>query len=158
AARGRAVRAGLVLVVAGLVVAVVYAPYAVARDEMALARDPAQTILHSVVPVELGRALASVPHSLRAKGAEGQRAGGTPGVVAAVLLAVGVVGGGRTARLYALLALAALLLSFGPVVLLPWGDARWVRGPYGLFYDYLPGFTALREPRRFTGFVVGCGA
>jgi hypothetical protein len=60
--------------------------------------------------------------------------------------------------LYGALALSALLFSFGPVVVLPWGNGRWVSGPYRLLHEWLPGFSALREPRRWIGMVVACGA
>src|SRR4029453_12473878 len=78
------------------------------------------------------------------------------GLTATLLAVLGVLRGGRSARLYALLALVALVLSFGPVVVLPWGG--WVRGPYGWLYDWVPGFAAMREPRRLSGFVVACGS
>jgi len=156
-ARRRAPGAVGVLGAAGVLVALVYIPYWVLRSEMALARDPAQVVLHSVVPAELGRALLTMPRYLAAKLATGGRGAGTLGFVAAVLMWWGIVAGGRLARLYAALTLAALLFSFGPVVVLPGSKTSWVPGPYRLLYDYLPGFTALREPRRWTGFVVACG-
>ena len=156
--RGRVLTTAGVLAAAAGVVAAVYAPYAVVRSEMAFARDPLQVVVHSVVPAELGRAAATVPRYLAAKLTTGQRGAGTLGLVGTVLSCVGVCAGGRKGRLYGALALVALLFSFGPVVLLPWGNGRWVSGPYRLFHAYLPGFTALREPRRWTGMVVACGS
>jgi hypothetical protein len=156
--RRRVAGAAGALALAATLVAAVYAPYAVVRDEMALGRDPAQVVVQAVVPAEIGRAVAGAPSYLAAKLAGGVKGAGTLGVTAALLLMVGVVAGGRAARLYASLALVALLLSFGPVIVLPGGEGRWVTGPYRLLYDHLPGFTALREPRRWTGMVVACGA
>lgn len=53
----------------------------------------------------------------------------------------------RRARLVlAMLALAAVALSFGPVMQL--GDLR-VTGPYRLLLDYVPGFAGLRVAQRF---------
>lgn len=157
-ARRRVVATVPVLVLAMLVVAVVYAPYATVRDEMALGRDPRQLVVHAVMPVELGRAVASIPHYLAAKVTTGLRGGGTLGVTATLLALLGVLRGGRSGRLYALLALVALVLSFGPIVVLPWSDGGWITGPYRWLYDWVPGFAAMREPRRLTGFVVACGA
>jgi hypothetical protein len=144
------------LALASVAVFVVYAPYGVVRDEMALARDPGQLVLHAVMPAELGRAVVGLPRYLEAKLVSGFHGGGTLGLTATLLAVLGVLRGGRSARLYALLALVALVLSFGPVVVLPWGG--WVRGPYGWLYDWVPGFTAMREPRRLSGFVVACGS
>ena len=152
----RVLRAGAVLAVAAALVAVVYSPYALVRDEMALARDPVQVIMHSVVPVEVPRAIAAIPAYLIAKVTTGMKGGGTIGALGGALLCVAAVAGKRIGRLYVLLALAALLLSFGPVVVL--GRSVWLPGPYRLLYEHAPGFTALREPRRMTGFVVACGA
>jgi hypothetical protein len=120
------------------------------RDEMALGRDPRQLVLHAVMPVELGRAVASIPRYLAAKVTAGFRGGGTLGVTATLLALLGVLRGGRSARRYA-------LLSFGPLVVLPFGGG-WIPGPYRWLYDWVPGFAAMREPRRLTGFVVACGA
>jgi hypothetical protein len=146
-----------VLALASVVVGVAYAPYAIVRDEMAFGRDPAQLVLHAVMPVELERAVVSVPQYLQAKAAQGARGGGTLGLMATILAVVGVLRGGRPARLYAFLALVALVLSFGPAVVLPWSSGGWVTGPYRWLYDWVPGFAAMREPRRLTGFVVACG-
>jgi hypothetical protein len=157
-ARRRVLAAVPILALAMLVVAVVYAPYATVREEMALGRDPRQLVMHAVMPVEIGRAVASIPRYLAAKVATGLRGGGTLGVTAALLALLGVLRGGRSARLYALLALVALVLSFGPIVVLPWGGGGWITGPYRWLYDWVPGFAAMREPRRLTGFVVACGA
>jgi len=158
AGRVRAALAAVaVFAAASVVVAIVYLPHALVRDEMAFARPPLQLILHATIPVELGRAFVSMPRYLAAKVLAGQRGGGTLGFTATVLLAAAVCAGGRPARLYAGLALAALVFSFGPVVVLPWGTGQWVPGPYRLLYDWVPGFTALREPRRWTAFVVACG-
>src|SRR4030095_12475271 len=44
------------------------------------------------------------------------------------------------------------------IVALPWRDGGWITGPYRWLYDWVPGFAAMREPRRLTGFVVACGA
>jgi hypothetical protein len=147
-----------VLALAALVVGVAYAPYGIVREEMAFGRDPGQLVLHAVVPAELGRALVAMPAYVVAKLVQGIRGGGTLGFTATALALVGVLRGGRFARLYGVLALVALVLSFGPVVVLPWSDGGWVTGPYRWLYDWVPGFSAMREPRRLTGFVVACGA
>jgi hypothetical protein len=153
----RVIAATGVLATAAGMVALVYSPYAVAQAEMALARDPAHVVVHSVVPAEIGRALWAIPGYLSAKLVEGVRGAGTLGVTAGMLMCVGIARGGRIPRLYAVLALVVLLLSFGPVVVLPWGKATWIPGPYRLLHDYVPGFSALREPRRLTGFIAANG-
>lgn len=160
---GRAARRGVVgalaaLAIGALVVGVAYAPYGVLRDEMALGRDPGQLVIHSVMPVELWRAVVSMPSYLAAKLADGFRGGGTLGLTATVLALVGVRRGGGAAWRYAVLALVALVLSFGPIIVMPWSAGSWVTGPYRWLYDWMPGFAALREPRRLTGFVVACGS
>jgi hypothetical protein len=157
-ARARVVRAAGVLAAATAVVAVVLSPYAVVRDEMVIARDPSQVVLHSVPPAELGRSLAGLPDYVVAKLTRGVRGAGTLGLTGGALLAIGAVAGGRVGPLYGALALAALLFALGPVIVLPWGDGTWVPGPYRVLYEALPGFTALREPRRWMGMVVACGA
>jgi hypothetical protein len=48
-----------------------------------------------------------------------------------------------------LLALGAFLLSLGPTLFLAYGASTGLPLPYRLFYDYLPGFQALRAPVRF---------
>ena len=157
-ARRRVLATLPILALAMLVVAAAHAPYATLRDEMALGRDPRQLVVHAVMPIELGRAVASIPHYLAAKVTGGLRGGGTLGVTATLLALLGVLRGGRSARLYALLTLVALVLSFGPIVVLPWSGGGWITGPYRWLYEWVPGFAAMREPRRLTGFVVACGA
>ena len=154
--RARSLRAVGALAVGGVIAAAALTPYLAVRDDMALGRDPAQLIYHAVPPAEIGRMVTSVPGYLAAKATTGVKAQGVVGFVSVLLLAVGVVAGGSIARLYAVLALTALVVALGPVVVLPWGapgDPTWVPGPYRLLYDWVPGFAALREPRRFMGFV-----
>jgi hypothetical protein len=154
----RALGAGAVFAVGAGIVAVAYLPYALVRAEMQLARDPGQVIVHSVLPAELGDAVTGMPAYLAGKLATGARGGGTLGAAASVLALAGLVWGGTVARLYGLVALAALVLSFGPVLFLPWGGVAWVPGPYRLLQAVVPGFAALREPSRFLAFAAACGA
>jgi hypothetical protein len=151
--RARWLRAIAALGVGGVIAAAALLPYLAVRDAMALGRDPAQLIYHAVPPAEIGRMVTSVPGYLARKLTTGVKAEGVVGFVPVLLLAVGVVAGGSVARLYALLALVALVLALGPVIVLPWGAPAWVPGPYRVLYDWVPGFAALREPRRFMGFV-----
>jgi F5/8 type C domain-containing protein len=146
------------LAVGGVIAAAVSLPYLEVRDEMALSRDPVQLLYHSVPLAEIGRMATSVPGYLISKLTLGVKGAGVVGVASMLLLALGVVAGGTVARLYAVLALAALVLALGPVVVLPWGAPAWVPGPYRLLYDWVPGFAALREPRRFMGFVAAFSA
>jgi hypothetical protein len=156
--RGRWIGALAALGAGGAIAALASAPYPFVRDEMALGRDPVQLILHAVPPIEVVRMATSIPGYLTAKVLHGIKGGGVVGVATTVMLVAGIVAGGRIARLWAVLALVALVLALGPVVVLPWSSTAWVRGPYGLLYEWVPGFSAMREPRRFMGFVAGWSA
>lgn len=72
-----------------------------------------------------------------------------PGIVAPLLALVGLLFGRGRARLYYLiLGLFALIMTFGLSHNLP-GTTRDIPLPYAFFYDWLPGFKALRVPVRF---------
>jgi hypothetical protein len=79
-----------------------------------------------------------------------------PGLTVTALAAIGVVvtlaDRGRRARLLPYVALggAAAILALGPGADTPWSHV-WL--PYRALYDWVPGFAALRTPRRFAGFV-----
>jgi hypothetical protein len=71
------------------------------------------------------------------------------GIVPSVLALLGLVWGrGRHRFYFALLGLFALAMTFGLSARLP-GTGATVPLPYAFFYDYLPGFKALRVPVRF---------
>ncbi len=80
-----------------------------------------------------------------------------PGLTVAALAAVGLAAAARDPaglrrRLapYLALAGAAAVLGFGPAVATPWGT---IPLPYRILHAAVPGFTAIRTPRRFAGFV-----
>jgi hypothetical protein len=71
------------------------------------------------------------------------------GIVPSILALLGLVWGRGGRRFYfALLGLFALAMTFGLSARLPGTDAT-VPLPYAFFYDFLPGFKALRVPVRF---------
>lgn len=72
-----------------------------------------------------------------------------PGIIASLLALVGVVfGQGRARWYYPILGIFALIMTFGLSHNLP-GTSREIPLPYAFFYDWLPGFKALRVPVRF---------
>jgi hypothetical protein len=71
------------------------------------------------------------------------------GIVPSILAITGLIWGRSRHRFYfAILGVFALLMTFGLARQLPGTDIT-VPLPYSFFYDYLPGFKALRVPVRF---------
>jgi hypothetical protein len=71
------------------------------------------------------------------------------GLVPALLAVVGVIRGrGHTRFFFVLLGLVALVLTFGLSAHVP-GTSLDLPLPYALFYEWVPGFKALRVPVRF---------
>ncbi len=72
-----------------------------------------------------------------------------PGIIASLLAVVGLVfGRGRARWYYPLLGIFALVMTFGLTHNFP-GTSREIPLPYAFFYDWVPGFKALRVPVRF---------
>ena len=82
-----------------------------------------------------------------------------PGIFAVALAAVGLWSAGRVpgqtrwARLYALVAAIAFVLSMGPTVRV-WGAVLTAHGPYGWLLRVVPGMDGMRVPARFAIIVV----
>lgn len=72
-----------------------------------------------------------------------------PGIVASLLAVVGIIfGRGRARWYYPILGIFALVMTFGLSHNIP-GTSRDIPLPYAFFYDWVPGFKALRVPVRF---------
>ena len=76
-----------------------------------------------------------------------------PGIVAILLAILGLVRGERLARLYGWIAVAAFVLSLGPIVHV-WGRAAIAHAPYSWLLAVVPGMNGMRVPARFAIVVV----
>jgi hypothetical protein len=78
-----------------------------------------------------------------------------PGLVTAALVMIAVIAERRrsTVRIYAAIALAAFVLSFGPEPAV-WGHRMPFPGPYRLLLAVVPGLDALRAPARLATVLV----
>ena len=72
---------------------------------------------------------------------------GFPGFVILALAIAGVVSGRAKASFFAIAALAAALLAFGPVIRFAGGIVA--TGPYDFLFTYVPGFDGVRVPARY---------
>lgn len=154
----RIVLAGLA---AAMVVVPVMVPYVRAREVFALARDPAEAFMFAARGVTyVGAFLDPLVH-LHQRFVDDGWPIAVVGVGLALLAAVGLVtgaprarGGRRVAAVYALVALAMALVSFGPSMQLRPSLEPGIPGPHVLLSWLLPGFDALRVPVRAAGVVV----
>jgi hypothetical protein len=81
-----------------------------------------------------------------------------PGIIVLCLAGIGLTHGqaGRMRWVLLTVALGSVVLSFGPTLSLRGAE---IPGPYELFYDYVPGFRAIRVPARLGLFaLVGVAA
>jgi hypothetical protein len=135
-----------VLLVAMVMVPVARGYYEVRRQQ-GLKRSSTDIVAQSARPGDY----ASAPPRLRLWGGIGSGRGEHElffGAVAIALAAIAVVLVRRSpsVHLYAAVALTAVLLSFGPV-LMEW-DGRAIPGPYALLLRIVPGLDGLRAPAR----------
>jgi hypothetical protein len=152
--RGLAVGLG----VAGLVAAYV-APYRALAREWGLSRTPAEVERYSLAWRDfLGVPPEHLFHRLTGIGlvVDLDHEALFPGLTVLLLAAAGLASAlgdrHRRPRLLPYVALggAAAVLALGPTLETPWGPL-WL--PYRALYDLVPGFAAIRTPRRFAVFV-----
>jgi len=149
--------------VAGSCVALVptMLPYATVHERYGLARDPVEALVFSAVGEHyLGGFLTPLAY-LRGRYLEGLLQIPVIGIVTLPLAVLGLVRGARVDRggravagLYASLAIAMALVSFGPVMHLHATIGPGPPGPYAFLARVVPGFDALRVPVRAAAVVV----
>ena len=152
----RARRRALALI-AGSCVALVptMLPYAAVHERYGLARDPVEALVFSAVGEHyLGAFLTPLTY-LRGRYFEGRIQIPVIGMATLPLAVLGLVRGARSDRggravagLYASLAIAMALVSFGPVMHLHATIGPGPTGPYAFLARVVPGFDALRVPVR----------
>jgi len=148
-ARGRVLSMGVAaLLLAGIALYPVALPFRAVQREFAFERPLDELVATSLAPIDLVSSWSWLHGGVLP---EGSGAGGYfPGVLAVVLVALGLRDGRRRAdrwpALYFAAAAAFALLSLGPRLAI--GPDRVVPLPYELLYRFVPGFGALRNPYR----------
>ncbi len=151
-------------VVALLILLPFIRPYVAAQQEYGFKRDLAETRYWSAAPPSLLRTVQrSWLYKPVQRGVLGAQSSGErvmyPGLITLGLALLGLFAGRKTARglrwTFGLLALTALLLSFGPYFNLDEFGDRFrpqqlnIQLPYLWLYNLVPGFDSLRVPHRF---------
>jgi hypothetical protein len=145
---------------AAVLIAAYVAPYRALAREWRLGRTLAEVERHSVsVGDYLGVPPEHLLHRLLGVGhvVDLDHEALFPGIVVTALVVAGLVavaGGPRGLRQrlfpYLVMACASGVLAFGPSLETPWGRLAL---PYRALYGIVPGFDAIRTPRRFAGFL-----
>jgi hypothetical protein len=136
------------LSLAALLMVPIASPFRAVQQQLGFERPVDELVETSLAPIDF---VASWSWLHEGWLPSGSGAGGYfPGVLALLLVAVGVRDGRRRADgwpvFYGLAALAFALLALGPRLAL--GDDLSLPLPYALLYRFVPGFDALRNPYR----------
>ena len=137
----------LALLIATLIVTPIASPYRELQQELSIRRPIEELVETSLRPVDYVASWSWLHAPLLP---DGSGAGGYfPGFVATALALIGIAvalrRGERWPLIYAAMGSFFALLSLGPRLEI--GTAS-VPLPYGLLYEYVPGFTGLRNPYR----------